>query len=76
MTNISNNHGSSHGGYYIVGTVENWKANSMFGGKYTSNPVLVTIDFIFNAFRETIKAFENIRNHYVENVGFVLTYKD
>ena len=70
MTNISNNRGSPHGGYCIAGPVENWKANSMFGGKHASNPVLITIDFIFNAVRERIKVFENVRNHYVEKVRF------
>ena len=74
--NISNNRGSTHGGYCIVGPVENWKATSMFGGKHTSNPVLVTIDFILNAARGNICAFENVRNHYVEKVGFLVAYKD
>ena len=48
----------------------------MFGGKHASNPILITIDFILNAARERIKAFENDRNHYVEKVGIVLSYKD
>ena len=76
MSTISNNCCSPHGGYYIVGHVENWKANSMFGGKRESNPVLTTIDFMFNDVRKRIRVFENVRNHYVEKVVFVLTYKD
>ena len=74
--NISNSRGSTHGGYLIAGPFEHWKANSMSGGKHASNPVLITIDFILNANREKIYAFENVRNHYIEKVGCVLTYKD
>ena len=65
---ISNNRGTSHGGYTTSGPNKHWKNenHAMLGGREPANSTLMVIEFILNEVRSRIPETETSGNQYVE----------
>ena len=75
---ISNNRGTSHGGYTTSGPNKHWKNDNhaMLGGKEPANSTLMVIEFILKEVRSVIPEMETSGNQYVEKIAILMTYKD